>query len=180
VIQNLVSEIPLTGDTTLDYVTRHFIPIKAWNLGLVELVYLIPVNALILWLAFRPTKRMPAGFIVVLAGMLYAPVRFFLDFLRPEHSDPRHLGLTFAQWASIAAFSAAAFVALRIMKTGQPAKTVTATSREAQERLRVILNEDDDDDEGKDDDKGEKKAGKTAKPAAKTAPRSDDPKTRTD
>jgi phosphatidylglycerol:prolipoprotein diacylglycerol transferase len=116
--------------------------IRAWNLGLVEFLYLVPVNLLILWLAFRPSKRMPAGFITVLTGVLYAPVRFFLDFLRPEDTDPRYLGLTFAQWASILAFGAAVYAASRILKTGAPAETVTPTSREAQERLRIILRED--------------------------------------
>jgi phosphatidylglycerol:prolipoprotein diacylglycerol transferase len=118
--------------------------IKAWNLGLIELLYLIPVNLLVLWLAFRATKRMPAGFIAVLSGVLYAPVRFLLDFLRPEQTDPRYVGLTFAQWSSILAFGVAVYAASRILKSGQPAVTIAPTSREAQERLRVILRDDDD------------------------------------
>lgn len=116
--------------------------ILAWNLGLVELAYLIPVNALILWLAFRSSRRMPAGFIAVLVGLLYAPVRFFMDYLRPENSDPRHFGLTFAQWASILAFGVSVYVAGRILKNGKPAATIAKTSREAQEKLRVVLKED--------------------------------------
>lgn len=129
-VQNLVATHPHPGPTIL-----------AWNLGLIEFLYLIPVNALLLWIAFRPQKRMPAGFLVVLAGVLYAPVRFFLDFLRPEMSDPRHFGLTFAQWASMLAFGAAVAVAVRLLKTGKAAETVAPTSREAQEKLRVILKE---------------------------------------
>lgn len=116
--------------------------IRAWNLGLVEFLYLVPVNILVLWLAFRPSKRMPAGFITVLTGLLYAPVRFFLDFLRPEDTDPRYAGLTFAQWSSILAFGIALYAAQRILKTGTPAETVARTSREAQERLRIVLRED--------------------------------------
>jgi phosphatidylglycerol:prolipoprotein diacylglycerol transferase len=115
--------------------------IKAWNLGLIELLYLIPVNALILWLAFRPGKRLNAGLITVIAGLVYAPVRFFLDFLRPEDSDPRHMGLTFAQWASILAFGVAVYVALRLMKNGKPAVPVTKTSGEAQAALKMVLRE---------------------------------------
>ena len=129
-VQDLVRAHPPTGDTIL-----------AWNLGLIEFLYLIPVNALLLWFAFRPKKRMPAGFVTVLAGVLYAPVRFFLDYLRPISSDPRHLGLTFAQWASLLAFGAAVVVAARILKNGKAAETVAPTSGEAQERLRVILKE---------------------------------------
>jgi phosphatidylglycerol:prolipoprotein diacylglycerol transferase len=117
--------------------------IRAWNLGLIEFLYLVPVNLLVLWLAFRPSKRLPAGFVTVLTGVFYAPVRFFLDFLRPEDTDPRYLGLTFAQWSSILAFGAAIYAATRILKTGAPAETVTPTSREAQERLRIILRGDD-------------------------------------
>ena len=118
--------------------------IRAWNLGLIEFLYLVPVNLVLLWLAFRPSKRLPAGFICVATGVLYAPVRFFLDFLRPEDTDPRYLGLTFAQWSSIVAFGAALYGANRLLKTGVPAETVAPTSREAQERLRIILREDED------------------------------------
>src|ERR1043166_3163992 len=91
--------------------------IRAWNLGLVEFLYLVPVNILVLWLAFRPSKRMPAGFLTVLTGLLYAPVRFFLDFLRPEDTDPRYVGLTFAQWSSILAFGVALHAASRILRS---------------------------------------------------------------
>ena len=74
--------------------------------------------------------------------MLYAPVRFFLDFLRPEDTDPRYIGLTFAQWASFLAFGAAAYVAFKIFQNGTAAETVTKTSGEAQRRLKMILKED--------------------------------------
>ncbi len=126
VIRNLSLHHPGTG------------PILAWNLGLIELLYLIPVNALILWLAFRPKRRMPAGFLIALAGVLYAPVRFFLEFLRPTSTDPLHAGLTFAQWASIGAFAAAGILAARLLKNGQPAEVVAPTSGEAQARLRQV------------------------------------------
>jgi phosphatidylglycerol:prolipoprotein diacylglycerol transferase len=117
--------------------------IRAWNLGLIEFLYLLPVNALVLWLAFRTAKRLNAGAIPVLTGMLYAPVRFFLDFLRPDVSDPRHLGLTFAQWASIFAFGCVAYVFVRIRKDGAPSDIVAPTSGEAQAQLKVILKEQD-------------------------------------
>jgi phosphatidylglycerol---prolipoprotein diacylglyceryl transferase len=118
--------------------------VLAWNLGLIELLYLIPVNLLILWLAFRTTKRLNAGFITVLTGVLYAPVRFFLDYLRPENSDPRYFSLTFAQWSSILAFGAALYAANRIFRTGAVAETVTKTSGEAQAKLKSILKDDGD------------------------------------
>jgi phosphatidylglycerol:prolipoprotein diacylglycerol transferase len=118
--------------------------IRAWNLGLIEFLYLVPVNLVILWLAFRPTKRMNAGFITVLSGVLYAPVRFGLDFLRPEETDPRYGGLTFAQWASILAFGAAVYAASKIMKHGAVAEVVAPTAGEAQRRLKMVLRDEDD------------------------------------
>ena len=145
----------------------------AWNLGLIELLYLIPVNLLILWIAFRPSKvdekpwtkgRPNAGFVTVLTGVLYAPVRFGLDFLRPEDSDPRYFGLTFAQWASIVAFGVSVYVAVRVFRGGKPAEPVTRTSGQAQAALKAVgLKEADDDkkDDKKSDDGGgeKKKAG---------------------
>lgn len=120
----------LTGDT-----------IKAWNLGLIEFLYLIPVNLLILWLAFRPKPRPNALFLCALTGLLYAPVRFLLDYLRPEDSDPRHFGFTFAQWISILAMGVAGYAMMRVMKTGSPAVPVAATSGEAQRMIKMQLKE---------------------------------------
>jgi phosphatidylglycerol:prolipoprotein diacylglycerol transferase len=117
--------------------------ITAWNLGLLELLYLIPVNVFILWYAFRSSKRPNAGMITALVGLFYAPVRFFLDYLRvnPE-ADPRYLSLTFAQWVSIIAFGASIALVMKIAKNGKPAETVGATSGEVQRKLKSILKED--------------------------------------
>ena len=90
----------------------------AWNLGLVELLYLIPVNAVVLWLAFRSRWKLPAGLLAVTTGLLYAPVRFFMDYLRLAQTDPRYLGFTPAQWASVLAFAAAMIVAARMRARG--------------------------------------------------------------
>lgn len=90
------------------------------NLGMYELLYLIPVNALILWLAFRK-KQSNAGTLAVLLGLLYAPVRFFFEFLRFNETDPRYAGLTFAQWMSITAFLAAGYFLIGIIRNGKPA-----------------------------------------------------------
>lgn len=93
------------------------------NLALYELAYLVLVNALILWLGFRKSKRIPAGFLAALLGVLYAPVRFFLDYLRLNSTDPRYASLTFAQWSSILAFGVALYVLVMILRNGQPALT---------------------------------------------------------
>jgi phosphatidylglycerol:prolipoprotein diacylglycerol transferase len=153
-VAHLFTEMPQAGDHIL-----------AWNLGLVELVYLVPVNLIVLWFAFRSSRRMPAGFVAVLTGILYAPVRFFIDYLRPENSDPRHLGLTFAQWASILAFGVSVYVAARILQTGKPAETIAPTSREAQEKLRVVLKETEEAEET--EKKGKARDASKARDAAK-------------
>jgi phosphatidylglycerol---prolipoprotein diacylglyceryl transferase len=149
--------------------------ITAWNLGLVEFIYLVPVNLLVLWLAFRSSKRPNAGTITVLTGMLYAPVRFVMEFLRPEDSDPRYLGMTFAQWCSIVAFAASFAFLLKILKDGKPAEPVTKTSGEAQAKLKMILKDDPQESDPK------KPAGKDTTPVAKknaklavTVPEDDD------
>ena len=94
--------------------------VRIHNLGMYELVYLIPVNALILWLAFRK-KPHNAGMLAILLGLFYAPVRFFFEFLRLNETDPRYAGMTFAQWASIVAFGAAAYALVYVLKNGKPA-----------------------------------------------------------
>ncbi|MBK9069511.1 MAG: prolipoprotein diacylglyceryl transferase [Myxococcales bacterium] len=98
-------------------------PVRLHNLGFYELLYLIPVCAIVLWLGFRSKKRLAAGSLAVLTGLLYAPVRFALDYLRFDKSDPRYLSLTFAQWMSIVAFIAAGYVFLQLRKHGKPAPT---------------------------------------------------------
>lgn len=94
--------------------------IRAHDVAFYELLYLIPVNALVLWLAFRG-KRRSAGFLTVVTGMLYAPVRFCLEFLRLDETDPLYAGLTFAQWCSIAAFAIAVVAAAWLVRAGRPA-----------------------------------------------------------
>jgi len=72
------------------------------DLGLYEVLYSLLIIGLFLFLEHR--KRRPVGFYCVLLPIAYAPVRFFLDFLRAaplEGGDVRYGGLTPAQWASI-------------------------------------------------------------------------------
>jgi phosphatidylglycerol:prolipoprotein diacylglycerol transferase len=72
------------------------------DLGLYEVIYSAAIIALFIWLERR--SRRPVGFYCVLLPLAYAPVRFFLDFLRAtplEGGDIRYAGLTPAQWSSI-------------------------------------------------------------------------------
>lgn len=91
---------------------------RAHNLGFYELLYLTPVCALVLTLAFSK-KRLPAGFLSVMIVLFYAPVRFFFEFLRLNSSDPRYLGLTFAQWMSFVAFGAAIYGMQALIRHGK-------------------------------------------------------------
>lgn len=126
------------GNLNIHYPMLQGPTIRAWNLGLIEFMYLVPVCTLILYLAFRPSKRLKAGVITVLTALLYSPVRFLLDFLRPSDTDPRHAGLTFAQWLAIAAFAASAYLITVFLK-GEAAVPVTRTSGEAQKKLKQLM-----------------------------------------
>lgn len=76
--------------------------ITAHDLGLYEF-FLWCVIIVLLVLLERWKGRRP-GFLLGIMAVVYSPPRFLFEFLRPEETDPRYAGLTFAQWASIAAF----------------------------------------------------------------------------
>lgn len=100
---------------------HHGAIVRAHNLAMYELAYLIPVNLLVMFLAFQRRRRLPAAFLAILITFLYAPVRFVLEFYRLGASDPRYGGFTFAQWCSIVAFLVAGYIGLVLLKRGKPA-----------------------------------------------------------
>jgi phosphatidylglycerol:prolipoprotein diacylglycerol transferase len=67
-----------------------------FDLGLLELLYTLPIAALFAWLG---RSERPAGFFVGLFFALYGPMRFFLDTLRTE--DARYLSWTPAQYLCV-------------------------------------------------------------------------------
>lgn len=84
------------------------------DLGLYEVIWSAGVIALFLVLA---RKQRPRGFYLALLPILYAPVRFGLDFLRAtdfEHADARYFGLTPGHYSAIALLVIGAVVALRV------------------------------------------------------------------
>jgi phosphatidylglycerol:prolipoprotein diacylglycerol transferase len=122
------TDFALGVDYTAEFLRNHGIAggaARMHNLGMYELMYLIPVNALILWMAFGRKKPHAAGLLAVLTAGLYAPVRFVLDYYRLADSDPRYGGFTFAQWGSIAAFALAVYAAVRVARVGKPAPLAT-------------------------------------------------------
>ncbi len=75
------------------------------DLGLDELLFTIVMTAILFAYARKPR---PPGHIIGLAALMYAPVRFGLDFLRATdvaRPDLRYAGLTPAQWACLGTFA---------------------------------------------------------------------------
>lgn len=72
-----------------------------FDLGLYEMLFTVPLALTLIWLMRKPR---PYGFYLGAMSVAYAPTRFALDFLRAEDvrdPDPRHFGLTPAQWLCI-------------------------------------------------------------------------------
>jgi phosphatidylglycerol:prolipoprotein diacylglycerol transferase len=84
------------------------------DLGFYEVLWSAAVMGLFLWLG---KKRRKPGFYMALLPLLYAPIRFLLDYLRetPEGGgDVRYAGLTPAQYASLG-FIVAGIMVLRLV-----------------------------------------------------------------
>jgi phosphatidylglycerol:prolipoprotein diacylglycerol transferase len=72
------------------------------DLGLDELLFTIAMTVILFLYARKPR---PPGHLIGLACLMYAPIRFGLDFLRATdvvRPDMRYAGLTPAQWACLA------------------------------------------------------------------------------
>ena len=92
-----------------------------FDLGLYELVLVLPLALVFLWLRRRPR---PWGFYVGLLSLYYAPLRFALDFLRAHDelgADARYAGLTPAQWACIPLLGVGLWFSYRsLSRSGDP------------------------------------------------------------
>jgi phosphatidylglycerol:prolipoprotein diacylglycerol transferase len=114
-----------------------------YDLGLIELVFTVPLAIVVTWLWRSQPKRAP-GFYMGVCLTAYAPVRFGLDFLRvssddplfPGVTDPRYVGLTFAQWACFGALGVGVLMLSR--SVGKPYKR-TAPEDPEQKALRKEL-----------------------------------------
>ena len=92
------------------------------DLGLYEAILLFAIGALVWALHRRGVLR---GRLLAALALIYGIGRFFLDFLRASdvaYPDARHLGLTFAQYASVAllAYAVWAFVRFRPSRVAAP------------------------------------------------------------
>lgn len=93
--------------------TRH-------DLGLYEVFWCIAVIPLFLWLGRRRRRR---GFYLVLLPLLYAPVRFGLDFLRAtdiSYADSRYAGLTPGHYGAFLALAAGLAMVYRVFFRPEP------------------------------------------------------------
>lgn len=96
-----LSDFFLAVDFPADsYVGATYGPGPRHDLGFYELLFLLGLN-LVFWTLVL-SKRRRNGFAMAVVAIGYAPVRFLLEPLRLSQTDPRFVGLTFAQWVSIA------------------------------------------------------------------------------
>jgi phosphatidylglycerol:prolipoprotein diacylglycerol transferase len=97
-----------------------------FDLGLLEAMFAVVLSLIVI--SFWGKKR-PDGFYIALCSILYAPVRFGLDFLRvPESTGPdadrRYFDLTMAQWTCVGLLIFGVVMAVRLTKRrGEGLKT---------------------------------------------------------
>lgn len=90
------------------------------DLGLYEVIWSAAVIALFAFLARKPRPR---GMYIALLAILYAPVRFGLDFLRAtdiEQADARYFGFTPAHYAALALLGIGALVTYFVIRNPWP------------------------------------------------------------
>ena len=89
--------------------------IACHDMGLYEALW-----SLGMYLAFVAMYKVPRvpGFFVVLLGLSYGPVRFFMDFLRPEETDVRYAGFTPGQYFSVLLTLLTVYYFSRRLKSG--------------------------------------------------------------
>lgn len=97
---------PVTSITDMVPAQVEGIITSAHDMGFYEALWSLSVFFLFLLLDRVPRRP---GFYVTLLGVLYAPVRFGMDFLRPATTDVRYLGFTPGQWWSVVFFLVAGY-----------------------------------------------------------------------
>ena len=96
-----------------------------YDLGLLEMFLSVGISLVCVAL-WRVRPRV--GTYIAVTTLIYAPVRFYMDFFRiddPVAGDPRYGGLTPAQWACVAVFVYGIAVAVRVARSPK-APPVTA------------------------------------------------------
>lgn len=96
-----LTDFPLAMYYSEQVIREHGYPIQPGlhhNLGLYEFVFCLALTGILFLIVER--KPRPPGTVIAVMALLYAPVRYLMDYLRIEVTDPRYFGLTFAQWTS--------------------------------------------------------------------------------
>jgi phosphatidylglycerol:prolipoprotein diacylglycerol transferase len=86
-----------------------------FDLGLLEFLFAVILAGMC---AAAWKRKLPVGFYVAIVPLIYAPVRFALDYLRVEDAeggDLRYAALTPAQWGCIALFALGCLVARQLI-----------------------------------------------------------------
>src|SRR5262249_13518291 len=111
------------------------------DLGLYEFLYTVVI--LVPAVVILDRRSSPPGTSVAVLALLYAPVRFLLDFLRQTDlsgADVRYHGLTVAQYGSIVLAGIGLSLIIRIRRRGSPVLTGRAegtTDHSSRLRQRV-------------------------------------------
>ncbi len=98
-----------------------------YDLGLLELLILAP---LAIGFALTWSREVRMGTYTIVAALVYGPLRFLLDFLRPEDGptgEERHGGLTFAQYFCLGVTALGIALLVR-RRRGRPIEPAANTS----------------------------------------------------
>jgi phosphatidylglycerol:prolipoprotein diacylglycerol transferase len=144
-----------------------------FDLGLIEMVLTIPlaIAFAVLW-ARRPRQY---GFFAGWMCILYAPVRFVLDFFRAGPGDkvmevdPRHAGLTPAQWACFG-LVALGFYIVHLGKAKYPPMPATYAELQARAAENAPHSDEDADEEEEEERRAPRREAVAKKAAIKSAP----------
>lgn len=96
------------------FIELHYGTQPRYDLGFLEMVF---AGLLALFFALTWRTKRTCGWYIAMTWILYAPVRFVLDFLRvddPIVGDPRYGGLTPAQWGCMAGLVFGLAILIRI------------------------------------------------------------------
>ena len=105
--------------------------VAAHDMGFYEALWSLTMLGIFLYLDRIPRKP---GIYAPLLGTAYGFVRFFMDFLRPEWTDVRYLGLTPAQYWSVIFFVVFGAILIRQLRSdAEPYWTLEGAKQRAEE-----------------------------------------------
>lgn len=129
--------------------------VPRFDLGLLEMLYTV---LLVLCLVPLWRRKTPVGLFLCVVPIAYAPVRFFMDFLRIEDgngADPRYFHLTFAQWSAFALLGYGLYMAKQVKSGSLEALPALVMEGAAHADDEGDAEDGDDEDEDEDEDEGE-------------------------